>query len=252
MLASIGAKGGRRTLLSKNLVDTKIGERLRTGDIDADVLRLLEEYRSEFEEAYAHVEHILTSKLYCNVTGRPSKSTLAITEKLRRQHSRLSQIQDIAGCRVVVPTMDDQDDIIAQAKAWFPNIVVDDKRERLNGYRAVHLIVTHKGKQVEVQVRTNAQHFWAEISEKLADHFGQELKYGNGKQEALDFLSEFAAETVTLEKLQNQKIALLKETPSLAQRKAAKRRIESLDSARRHSMYRAKALFMKLDKAASE
>jgi ppGpp synthetase/RelA/SpoT-type nucleotidyltranferase len=36
------------------------------------------------------------------------------------------------------------------------------------------------GKTVEIQVRTRFQHIWAEISEKYADLYGSEIKYGGG------------------------------------------------------------------------
>jgi ppGpp synthetase/RelA/SpoT-type nucleotidyltranferase len=47
---------------------------------------------------------------------------------------------------------------------------------------------------VEVQVRTQLQHLWGEISEKLADKFGVALKYGGGKadiRESRDLFSEY-------------------------------------------------------------
>src|SRR6266704_1936073 len=64
---------------------------------------------------------------------------------------RLTQIQDIAGCRIVTPD------------------IIDRRDTPSHGYRAVHVIVRHSGKLVEIQVRTALQHLWAELSEKLAD-----------------------------------------------------------------------------------
>ena len=60
---------------------------------------------------------------------------------------------------------------------------IKDRRENpSHGYRAVHVIVFVNGKAVEIQVRTELQHLWAEKSEKLADSFGQEVKYGGGEE----------------------------------------------------------------------
>ena len=59
---------------------------------------------------------------------------------------------------------------------------MDDLRDNPhNGYRAVHVIIGGSGaKLVEVQARTELQHVWAQLSEKLADRFGIDLKYGGG------------------------------------------------------------------------
>ena len=49
------------------------------------------------------------------------------------------------------------------------------------------------GRVVEVQVRTVLQDVWAQLSEKLADRFGIEVKYGQGPHavhSALDYMSE--------------------------------------------------------------
>ena len=56
--------------------------------------------------------------------------------------------------------------------------VTDRRTQPSHGYRAVHVIPTIDDKQVEVQVRTVMQDFWATVSEGFADEFGAELKYG--------------------------------------------------------------------------
>ena len=38
------------------------------------------------------------------------------------------------------------------------------------------------GLPVEIQVRTQLQHVWAELSEKLADRYGMDVKYGGGPE----------------------------------------------------------------------
>jgi ppGpp synthetase/RelA/SpoT-type nucleotidyltranferase len=48
-------------------------------------------------------------------------------------------------------------------------------------------------KLVEIQVRTALQHRWAEVSEKLADSHGIEVKYGGGPEGIRDWLSKIAA-----------------------------------------------------------
>jgi putative GTP pyrophosphokinase len=155
--------------LSKTQID-KLGDRLKGGDITEADLRLLDEYRLSFSEAYEFVVGAIRNEVGLEPTGRPAKSTTSITEKLLRESIRLSQIQDIAGCRVVVPGIKEQDKAVGDLHSLFQNSIVVDRRERPNnGYRAVQVIINASGKLVEVQVRTMLQHGWAELSEKAAD-----------------------------------------------------------------------------------
>jgi ppGpp synthetase/RelA/SpoT-type nucleotidyltranferase len=72
----------------------------------------------------------------------------------------------------------------------FDNVQVVDRRNKSShGYRAVHLIVKSTDKAVEIQVRTKLQHLWAELSEKLADTWGQSLKYGKGDPDLMQVLA---------------------------------------------------------------
>jgi ppGpp synthetase/RelA/SpoT-type nucleotidyltranferase len=58
----------------------------------------------------------------------------------------------------------------------FDVTVVDRRAKPSHGYRAVHVVVRESGLPVEVQVRTELQHSWTELSESLADTFGSDLK----------------------------------------------------------------------------
>src|SRR5437763_11759165 len=155
--------------LTKGQVD-RLGDRLRKGDIGDDDLRLLDNYRRSFSEAYEIVVGQIRDQLELEPTGRQEKTTPSIKAKLRRQSIRLSQMQDIAGCRIVVTDLLTQDEAVGRLNTSFDNVEIDDRREKpSHGYRAVHVIVEISGKLIEIQVRTALQHLWAEVSEKLAD-----------------------------------------------------------------------------------
>src|SRR5205814_6139582 len=127
-----------------------------------------DDYRRSFSEAYEFVVGAIRIKLAVEPTGRPAKSTTSISEKLLRESIRLTQVQDIAGCRLIVPEMADQDRLVASLKTLFESASVVDRREHpSHGYRAVHVVVKKSNKLVEIQVRTSLQHLWAELSEKL-------------------------------------------------------------------------------------
>lgn len=113
------------------------------------------------------------------------KNTGTILEKLRRYGgSWLKSIQDLAGMRVV-GTLDraGQDDLVEEIVALFGDApkapkIIDRRASPVNGYRAVHVIVFPASVPVEIQVRTQLQHEWAELFEKLADIVGRGIRYG--------------------------------------------------------------------------
>src|SRR6266481_6740475 len=132
--------------LSKNQVD-RLGDRLRKGNIGDDDLRLLDSYRRSFSDAYEIVVGQIRNQLNLEPTGRPAKSTTSIIDKLQRESIRLSQMQDIAGCRITVEDIAIQDDVSTKLKGLFEESFLVDRRERSShGYRAVHLLVEQSGK----------------------------------------------------------------------------------------------------------
>lgn len=174
--------------LSRNQID-KLGERLRDGSHAPEDLLLLHEFRRSFSRPYFEVRRKLLAELQMNVTGRPAKSTASIISKLHRQNIRLSRIQDIAGCRVVVPGIADQNRVIERLKGLFENPRGVDRRIKpSHGYRAYHLIVECQGRLVEIQVRTEMQQAWAMEVESLFDAVDPAIKYGGGPMELQDWL----------------------------------------------------------------
>ena len=154
---------------------------MRKGNLTDDDLRLLDEYRRSFAGAYDVVASAIRNELGLEPTGRPAKSTTSITEKLQRESIRLTQMQDIAGCRIIVPELAEQDRVAAAlTKLFVQSTVVDRRQKPSHGYRAVHLVVVIDRRGVEIQVRTALQQLWAESSEKLADLLDSAIKYGGG------------------------------------------------------------------------
>jgi putative GTP pyrophosphokinase len=192
---------------SKTQID-KLGDRLRTEEPSEEDLRQLDGYRRSFMNAYEHVAKIVRDQLNLEPTGRPAKSNASVREKLRRESIRLSQMQDIAGCRVIVDGLDEQDRTVKAMSAAFSDITIVDRRiHPSHGYRAVHVIVDVDGKHVEIQVRTMLQHVWAELSEKCADVFDPALKYGGGRA---DLSAILAAISRVLDLFEASGLAILK------------------------------------------
>src|SRR4029079_19209592 len=121
--------------LSKSQVD-RLGDRLRKGDLSDDDLRLLDSYRRSFGDSYENVVSQIRDRLNWNPTGRPAKSTTSIIEKLQRERIRLSQMQDIAGCRVTVRDIDHQNYVVAKlTKVFDKTATVDRRDDPSHGYR---------------------------------------------------------------------------------------------------------------------
>lgn len=229
--------------LSNSQID-KLGDRLRDGELDADCLRRLDEFRALFEPSYQQVETILVNRLGLKITGRPAKSTVAIIEKLRRETIRLNQIQDIAGCRVVVDGLITQDRFVETMKVMLGDVRVEDKRSApKHGYRAVHLIASPYGRPVEIQLRTMLQDTWANLSEKVADDFGHAIKYGQGDPLALDFLAKLSQETAVLENIRRDRALHVQQVRARGKTKDAYRKTKALNSQERDCLRRIRSIF---------
>jgi putative GTP pyrophosphokinase len=177
--------------LSKTQID-RLGERLKTGTFSESDLEALDAYRVSHGEAYQKVIVTLREKLHLSPTGRPAKSTSSVVEKLRRETIRLTQVQDIAGCRLVVSNVKAQERLLPLIRKAFDKPMVFDRRIKpSHGYRAIHIVVKVSGKLVEIQLRTKLQHLWAELSEKLSDR-DPKIKYGGGDVEFRTLLEGYS------------------------------------------------------------
>lgn len=119
----------------------------------------------------------------------------SIIGKLQRpNNSGLYRMQDLGGCRVIVPTVKDVYSIVDKIRT----VLVDEghiiKREddylttprENSGYRSYHLVVQYKGNDdyndmsVEIQVRTTLQHTWATAVEIIDFIERDNLAFGAG------------------------------------------------------------------------
>lgn len=73
--------------MSKSQID-QLGIRLKGGDPTEADLRSLDEYRRSFGAAYETVINRVRDQLKLEPTGRPTKSTASVIEKLQRETIR--------------------------------------------------------------------------------------------------------------------------------------------------------------------
>ena len=120
--------------------------------------------------------------------GMRLKREESIRGKLVREPTmKLSKMQDIGGCRVILRDMAEVEALVA-LYANEPGFTVTDyvNEPRISGYRGKHLIwkfegdggddAGYKPMRIEIQVRTELQHSWATAVEVCSTFTAQNLK----------------------------------------------------------------------------
>lgn len=122
--------------------------------------------------------------------GQRFKRFDRILEKLvRYPRMRLSQMEDIGGCRLVLPTIDGVYSVLGRIKHNWQDASVTDYIEtpKPDGYRGIHVIKRRGGRLVEVQLRTPGQHAWAEAIEASSPRVRFNLKDGEGPADLREY-----------------------------------------------------------------
>lgn len=120
-----------------------------------------------------------TAGVEAEVTQR-LKRRLTILDKIQREPTLdLSRMQDIGGCRAVVPTIDDLrrlEERVCNGKVPVRGGADYVLEPRRSGYRGVHIIVEYQERQIEIQLRTEVMHAWALAAENYSQLLGLNLK----------------------------------------------------------------------------
>lgn len=179
--------------MSANQV-AKLGRRLRDAATPSvDDVAMYVDWTTSYSEARAEVKEELearTAKVAPGgVVSSRDKQIVSVIAKLRRMRTRLSSLEDIGGCRVIVPTVNDLERVRNECATMSVTRVRDYQLERVSGYRAVHLTVRGaNGRPVEVQLRTAAQQAWSAMVERW-NAIVPGLKYGEGDAAIQEFLN---------------------------------------------------------------
>jgi ppGpp synthetase/RelA/SpoT-type nucleotidyltranferase len=158
---------------------------------------LLEDVLDKYRECHlqpltaatSKIQHILNERNESYYIAQRLKRKPQILRKLKRLSVRLTQLQDIGGLRIIVNQNDDVDRI---SKIVEDAIASDDRFLFLkntdyrpsgrddSGYRALHKIIKYGPLQLELQVRSRAQHYWSESVERTSVFYGKRIKEGEG------------------------------------------------------------------------
>lgn len=118
----------------------------------------------------------------------------AIVAKLGRQSVRLSQMEDIAGCRAVLrPAVLPR--VARRIRRVWQVVREDDyiAEPKDDGYRALHMVVRRDYRLVEIQLRTPGPHVWAELVDDLTALTAYDVKHGEGPDELRTALRDLAS-----------------------------------------------------------
>ncbi len=128
----------------------------------------------------------------------------SIINKLKRQpNMNLWTMQDLGGCRFIVPT---NNDVYFYSKRMIDSRIrhrlvdVNDyiKEPKPSGYRSLHLVYKYnsdtidlynRNMMIEVQFRTHLQHIWATAVETMGLFTKQAIKAGQGDTDVLRFFA---------------------------------------------------------------
>lgn len=144
------------------------------------------------------------------ITAQRLKRVPSIIKKLNRRYNdqkatmKLTQIQDIAGCRVVLSNLELLKELYSKyysSGSDIKHIKVNEKNyidnPKDDGYRSIHLVYRYKsdkintqiynGLLIEVQIRTKLQHIWATAVETVSFFTGQAIKSNEGEEKWKEF-----------------------------------------------------------------
>lgn len=142
------------------------------------------------------------------------KRTRSILAKLvKRGSMRLTQMQDIGGCRAVLDSIEQVYQLAESYKngrGIYEIVNIDDyiAAPKESGYRSIHLILRYNSRKypefsnllLEIQIRTTVQHAWATAVETVGAVIGQALKSSEGEERWLQYF-QFAS--LALESMEN-------------------------------------------------
>lgn len=164
------------------------------------------EYRRQFQypltQVNANLRHYVKAAEAEVLIAQRLKRLPRIVEKLHRQPKmRLSQMQDVGGCRAILPNERAVRDVLAGITRNWDIITVDDyiTEPKADGYRGIHAIVRKGGIPIEVQLRTAGQQDWADEVERIDGRVEYAVKDGEGPPEVRKYLEVLAEIVATSE-----------------------------------------------------
>lgn len=189
----------------------------------------LEEVFDRYREAHllpltsltATIQNAMSSAGHKYYIAQRLKRKPQVLRKLTRLSVRLTQLQDIGGLRIISDNNDHADQIaldideLLETSRQYTLIRTTDYRpygRDDSGYRALHKIIKYEDLYLEIQIRSTAQHYWAESIERTSVFYGKRLKEGEGSNLVLGYfknLSNLFREVERGHKASPEQVAML-------------------------------------------
>lgn len=169
-----------------------------------EALKVIDNWRA----SHAYPLHII----YCHLKRKYDERGFIVAQRLKRLDSIVKKLdreptmslwtmQDLGGCRVVVPTIKDVYDVVNSYKSSrVRHKLVKEydyiQEPKLSGYRSLHLVYKfhsdtketyNRNMLIEIQLRTHLQHLWATAIETMGLFTNQALKASKGEKDTLRF-----------------------------------------------------------------
>ena len=142
----------------------KIGKNFRDSVFEKEDIQFLEEYRKNFDNILINLSNEVSKSIKETLqkfvlVGR-LKRIYSIIRKLQRKNNYgmdLTRMSDIAGIRVIVKNIEDQEKVLENLKKNFKVEKIYDYRNDEKLYTSIHLIIRDaENKLIEIQIRTLA------------------------------------------------------------------------------------------------
>lgn len=196
----------------------RAGKALTEGQGDSEALQIANNWRA------AHAYSL--NRVQGNVrywTQKVSPSNYTVTQRLKRMASvvgklkrfpkmSLHRMQDLGGCRAVVPTVRQvyelRDKLTHSGRASETKDYIRETQTD-TGYRGIHLVSRHEGDDqwaglcTEIQLRTEIQHAWATAVEIAGTFLKENLKSGEGNPARIDYFKKVSLLFARLEEGSN-------------------------------------------------
>jgi len=171
------------------------------------------------------------------ITVARLKMMSSIRRKLQSSSLKLDKVQDLGGCRAILPSMADVRELVEKCRKELPHNLRSEspyiERPRASGYRSHHLMYDFKpgfddersyaDRRIEVQVRSRLQHSWATAVEAVGTLRHEDLKGVKGDKQWLRLFELMASELALAEQCN--------EVPGAPPRKERIKEIKMLDAA---------------------
>ena len=189
----------------------KAGKTIRTKD-ESDpeyqrALSIVDNWRAAhafpLHVIYIHLRRMANNNDEIIVAERLKRLDSIIGKLKREQNMNLWTMQDLGGCRLIVPTVDEVykfSEEYEKSKKRHVLVSEDDyiKHPKESGYRSLHRVyLYHSDKKetynrnmlIEIQFRTHLQHLWATAVETMGLFTKQAIKSGEGTDDVNRFFA---------------------------------------------------------------